>query len=116
MNINLFSDNIGALNNGLRTLVKVPTGYGGVSVVSANVVQHGAGTVALNLVNLGSAGTAVSGTIATLGSSVYVSGVPKAFTVTTPFVDEGEWIGVEETNVGTGNAITRVSIAYLTGK
>ncbi len=114
-NINMFSSNIGALNNAKRALVKVPTGLGGVTVLAGNAYMGAAGTVALNLVDLGTGGTAVSGTIATLGSVVYVADVPQAFTVSTAFVDEGHWIGVEETNVGTCNATTMVDIEYLTG-
>lgn len=117
--VHVVTANIGALNNDDRPLFKCPTGYGGITVVAANVYMGGAGTVALNVVNLGSAGTAVGGTIATLGSSVYVAHVPKAFTVATTsaanFVDEGEWVGVGETNVGTCNAITRVDIEYVVG-
>lgn len=115
--IGIVSENIGALNNGTRPLFKVPTGYGGITIVSADVVMHAAGTIALNIVNMGAAGTAVSGTIATLGSVVYVSGVPQAFTVVAAqaFVDEAAWVAVEEKNTGTANANTRVDICYLTG-
>jgi hypothetical protein len=107
---------IGALSNGVRPIFKIPAGFGGVSVVSANVVGSAAGTSSLHLVDLGTAGTATAGTIATLGSSVYVAGVPKAFTVATAYVAEGHWVGVLETNVGAAPAITIVDVAYLMGK
>lgn len=110
------SIDIGALSNGVRAIYKVPTGQGGVTFVAGNITGSAAGTSSLHLVNLGSAGTAVSSTIATLGSSVYVAGVPKALTADTVFVDEGEWIGAYETNVGAAPAITVVSASFLMGK
>ena len=110
------SVNIGALTNAVRPLFKVPAGLGGISVVAANVYQMAAGTVSLNLVQLGTAGTAVGGTLATLGSAVYTSGMPKPFVVTTPFVDPNYWVGIEEKGVGTCNAITMVDIEYVVGK
>ena len=108
--------NIGALSNGKRPIFKIPSGYGGISVLAVNVVASAAGTTALNLVNLGTAGTAVAGTIATKGSAVYVAGTPVAFTVADAYQDEGYWIGMEETNVGAAAAECIVSIAYLDGK
>ena len=110
------SIDIGALSNGVRAIYKVPTGFGGLTFVSGNIVGSAAGTSSLHLVDLGTAGTSVSATIATLGSSVYVAGVPKALTVDTAYVGEGHWIGAYETNVGAAPAITVVSASFLMGK
>lgn len=110
---------IGALSNGPRAMFKVPTGFGGITVLSANVVGSAAGTTALSLCDLGTAGTllaANAGTIATLGSSVYVANTPKAFTVASAYVAEGHWVGVIENNVGAAPAITVVSVEYVMGK
>lgn len=114
--VNIVATEIGALSNALRPLFKVPSAGGGITVLGVNYSQAGAGTTALNLVNLGSAGTAVAGTIATKGSAVYAANTPQSFTVSTPFVSAGEWVGVEELNVGAANAVSIISISYVTGK
>lgn len=113
--LNLTSANVGALNNAKRMICKVPTGVGGVTILGAEVVQSAAGTCSLNLIDLGTSGSVSGGTIATLGSAVYVANVPKAMTVSTAFVDEGHYIGVEELNVGAAAAVTIVSFSSLTG-
>lgn len=115
LDVNIVQLKPGAITNTTRAEFHVPTQGGGISVLEAAAAQYGAGTVAVNLVDLGTAGTAVEGTIATLGSAVYVSGVPKALTVAEPHVQAGHWIGVEETNVGTLDATYRVSVAYVMG-
>ncbi len=113
--LNLTSANVGALSNAKRAICLVPTGCGGVTVLGAEIVQAAAGTCNVNLIDLGTSGTVSGGTIATLGSVVFVANVPKAMTVSTAFVDEGHYIGVEELNVGACNAVTIVSLSYLTG-
>ena len=110
------SVDVGALSNGVRALFKVPTGFGGMTFVSGNIVGSAAGTSSLHLCDLGTAGTAVSSTIATLGSAVYAAGVPQALTADTVYVSEGHWIGALETNVGAAPAITVVSAAFVMGK
>jgi L-2-hydroxyglutarate oxidase LhgO len=110
------SANIGALNNANRPIFKLPTEGGGVTVLACHALFGGAGTAALNLVDMGIAGTSVSGTIATKGSAAYTANTPMAFTVSTGFVDAGHWIGVQETNVGTCNVVSIVAISYVHGK
>lgn len=114
--VNLLSGNVGALSNANRMIGKLPSGYGGIKVLGAQVVQSAAGTCSLNLIDLGTTGTVSGGTIATLGSAVYVANVPKAFTISTAFVSEGHYIGVEELNVGACATVTIVSLSFLTGK
>ena len=116
LDLHVVSINVGALNNGNRPIFKIPTSLGGISIVSANAYMATAGTVALNVVQLGTAGTAVGGTLATLGSAVYAVTTPQAFTVGTAYVGAGFWVGVEEKNVGTCAAITVVDIEYVMGK
>lgn len=111
--------NVGALNNAKRGIWKVPSGYGGITVLGVNLVQSAVGTASVNLVNLGSSGTAVSGTIATGGTGLVAAvNVPDAFTVLAAgaFVDEGEWIGLEEKNVGALAAVSIVSVSAVAGK
>ncbi len=119
-NVNLVSVNIGALTNDFRPLFKIPAGYGGITVVNANYVTETAGTSTVQLVDLGTAGTAVAagGTIfASAGSAVAAAGVPVAMTEADGvFIEEGHWVGAKEANVGTTGAITIVSFSYLNGK
>lgn len=110
------SVNIGALSNTYRPLFKVPSAGGGITVIDVNYSQAGAGTTALNLVDLGTAGTATAGTIATKGSAVYAANVPQSFTLSTAFVEAGHWVGIAEANVGAANAVSIISLSYVQGK
>jgi hypothetical protein len=111
--------NVGALSNGPRPLFKIPSGFGGITVIGANAVQSAAGTTALSLCDLGTAGTLVAssaGTIATQGSTVYAANVQQPFTVSSAYVAEGHWVGVIENNVGACATVTLISLEYLLGK
>ena len=59
------SNNIGALTNDFRPLFKVPAGFGGITVLEASYITETAGTSLVQIVDLGTAGTAVaaSGTV-----------------------------------------------------
>ncbi len=114
--IDIFAINAGSLNNKSRPGPKVVAGHGGLTILGAQAVMNAAGTISLNLVDMGTAGTSVAGTIATQGSTVFAQNVPQAFTVTTPVVSEGHYIGVEEKNVGTADAMTMVYVEYTDGK
>ena len=117
MNVNIVSNNIGALSNDFRPMFKVPTIGGGITVLSAHSIQEGAGTSWLQLVDLGAAGTAVSNIIKTSGTAVSVAGIPAEMTTDgTVFVAAGSWVGAKEANIGTSNAITIISLAYVMGK
>jgi hypothetical protein len=113
----LLTANIGALNNAKRTLVKVPSGGGGITILGVDVTQGGAGTQTLRLIDMGAGGTSSLGTIATLTSGVAVANQPQAFTLgSTPQISEGRYLGVEEGNVGTTHTVTIVGISYAVGK
>lgn len=117
--VNIISNNIGALTNDFRPLFKVPTYGGGITILDANYVTETAGTSTLQLVDLGAAGTAVAsgGTLFSGGSAVAVAGIPKAMTAgTNVFVSAGNWVGVQEANTGTTGAITIVTLSYVMGK
>lgn len=117
--VNIVSTNIGALTNDFRPLLKVPTGFGGLTILNANYVTETAGTSTVQLVDLGTAGTSVStgGTLFSGGSVVAVAGIPKSMSVAdTAYIAEGHWMGVQEANTGTTGAITIVSLSYLMGK
>lgn len=120
-NINFASNNIGALTNDFRPMFKIPTGFGGITVLNAAYVTETAGTSRVQIVDLGTAGTAVAagGTIfqATAGSSIAAAGVPNDLAVAdTAYIAEGRWVGAKEANVGATGAITIVTLAYRMGK
>jgi len=120
-NIVQVSNNIGALTNDFRPLFKIPSGFGGITVLEAYYVTETAGTSLVQIVDLGTAGTAVaaSGTIfaPSAGSSVAAAGIPNTLAVSdTAFVADGHWVGVQEGNVGTTGAITIVTLSYSQGK
>ena len=114
------STNVGALTNDFRPWFKIPSGFGGITVLEASYVTESAGTSTVQLVDLGTAGTAVAaaGTIfGSAGSAVAAAGVPVTMTkADTAFVADGHWVGVQEAGVGTTGAITIVTLAYAQGK
>lgn len=116
--VQFVSANVGALSNALRPIFKIPSGYGGIRVVGCNYTNPGVGTSWVQLVDLGTSGTAVSKIIATGGTAVSVAAIPAEITVTAAnaFVDEGHWVGVKEANIGAMNSVSIVDIAYLPGK
>lgn len=117
--VNIVSCNIGALTNDFRPLFKVPSAGGGITILDANYVTETAGTSTVQLVNLGTAGTAVQsgGTLFSGGSVVATAGIPIPLTVDdTAFIDGGYWLGVKEANTGTTGAISIVSLSYVVGK
>lgn len=117
--VNIISTNIGALTNDFRPLFKVPSEGGGITILNANYVTETAGTSTVQLVDLGTAGTAVSsgGTLFSGGSAVAAPGVPVPMIVDDgAFLDAGKWLGVKEANTGTTGAITIVSLSYVMGK
>lgn len=115
------SNNIGAISNDFRPLFKVSSGFGGITVLDASYITETAGTSRVQIVDLGTAGTAVEagGTIfqASAGSSVAAAGIPNNLSVAdTAFIADGHWVGVKEANVGTTGAITIVTLNYVHGK
>ena len=115
------SNNIGALSNDFRPLFKIPSGFGGITVLEAYYVTETAGTSLVQIVDLGTAGTAVQagGTIfaPSAGSSVAAAGVANTLAeADTAFIADGHWVGVQEGNVGTTGAITIVTLSFGSGK
>lgn len=103
-----------SLNNGTRLGFQVPLAYGGITVQSA--ATNITGTANVTLVTMSNIGTpAVNGTIAAAVGGTATAGVPYAFTISDGWVDGGEWVAVQENNVGTP---TRgdVTIAYTVGR
>lgn len=115
MDVNIVSTEIGALSNALSPICRVPTYGGGITVLAADIISRAAATTGLYLVDLGTGGTAVNGTIATFAGTLAAK-VPAAGTLVTAFVEGGRYIGVKEDNIGAANAVTNVTFSYVMGK
>ena len=101
-----------------RPLIHLPAKGGGITVLEAHAIGNAAGTaVGLLLVSFTDVGTPVlSGTIGSFeGTIIYAEGVAHEATISTAFVDDGCWIGVDQTS-GTAPANTVLSVSYVTGK
>lgn len=113
------STNVGVFTNALQPLFQVPSGFGGITLIAADVSMYTAGTAQLYIVNGGAAGTSTNGgTAATPAGTAYVAKVPQSFTVVaaSAFFDEGEWVVLKENNVGSSVTLTQVSMWFKWGK
>lgn len=119
MDVHIVSAPLGAFNGATELpLVYIPAKGGGVTILDAQLVGTAAGTViGGKLVTMTDAGTpAISGTIgAFAGTVVAAAGVPAELTIATAFIDDGQWIGFDQTS-GTVAAGAFINIAYVTGK
>ena len=110
---------LGAFNGATELpLAYLPSAGGGITVLSGHIVGPSAGTIiGGQLITMSAAGTpAIAGTIgAFAGTVVTAAGVPGALTISSAFVDDGQWIGFDQTS-GTVPAGTYISMAYVTGK
>lgn len=119
MDVHIVSAPLGAFNGATELpLVYIPAKGGGITILDAQLVGTAAGTViGGQLVTMTDAGTpAIAGTIgAFAGTVVAAAGVPAELTISTAFVDDGQWIGFDQTS-GTVAAGAFINIAYVTGK
>ncbi len=119
MDVHIVSAPLGAFNGATELpLVYIPAKGGGITILDAQLVGTAAGTViGGQLVTMTDAGTpAINGTIgAFAGTVVAAAGVPAELTIATAFVDDGQWIGFDQTS-GTVAAGAFINIAYVTGK
>ena len=97
-------------------LVKWPSGFGGVTIISAYMINAGT-SVGGQLVTMTAAGTpAINGTIGAFAGTITNSAtVPAACTISDGYVSAGEWIGFDQTS-GTIPAGSFLTVAYLLGK
>ncbi len=96
-------------------LVKLPSGGGGITVLSVNLLGASGTAVGGKLVTMSNAGTpAVNGTIGTFAGTVAASPtVPAALTISDAYVAEGEWIGYDQT--GGTVATAHLALSYVMG-
>ena len=110
----------GAVSNTKVPLFRVPAYGGGVTVLDCAVVVRAAGTSTFNLVILGTGSTATAAASGTIASPTGGTGLVLAdktvtpFTVSTPYVAAGSWVGFEETNVG--SITPAISLSFTMGK
>lgn len=115
--IQSISFNIGATTNKTRPVWKIPSGYGGVTIVGGQCIQPAAGTQQIYVVEMDSTGATVGGTLGSFGT-VFAAETPQELTVTgsRSFIDAGNYVGIKENNVGTTNTITIITLNYLVGR
>ena len=119
------SVNPGALaTTNVCNILKVTSGYGGITLTGAYFTGTTLGTCNMELLNYGTAGNALvsGGTIAAGASgtaTVWTAGTPNALTITAAqaFVDEGEWIVLKRTDgvSGTLGNFQCLTISYVDG-
>lgn len=114
----IFVTNIGVVTNASLPLFKVPAGFGGITILGAQVTFLTAGTARLHLIDMGSAGTLTTGgTLATSGGTAHSAKVPIAMTLqSSVYLDEGDYLAVKEDNTGTTVTVTELAITYMFGK
>ena len=119
MDVKVVTLHLGAYNGStIMPLLYVPATGGGITVLDAQLVGPSAGTVIGGILcEMSDIGTpAVGGTIgAFAGTVVTAAGVPAELTISSSYVDGGQWIGFDQTS-GTVPAGTFISLAYIMGK
>lgn len=109
---------LGAYNGATHVpLARFPNYGGAVTILEAALVGPAAGTaIGGLLVTLADEGTpSINGTIGSLdGTVVTAAGVRHNFTLSDATMDDGRWIGFDQTS-GTVPAGTFISLSYVTG-
>lgn len=108
-------------NNDTIKVMRASTEYGGITITKAYYVPAGATDAGtshiLYLVNYGTSGTVVGGTIGAVGGTAapYAANVPYAFTLTAAqvFVDDGEWVVLKKTQDGADSDIVANSTFHM---
>ena len=112
----ILSGNVGALSNSSRVIAYIPASGGAVTIKSAVFsVGTTGGTTAPDLVDLGTAGTAVSKVIFTGGTIAGLAAV-QSLTSSSPVVEAGHYIGVREGNAGAMPTVSIMTCYYVEGK
>lgn len=113
---------VGAFNGATEVpLWRVPAFGGGVTILEAWMYSPGAGTAIggqlVVMTSVATGGTpAISGTVGTFaGTIVTAAGVVHKLTVSTPFVDDTQFVGFDQTS-GTVPAGTYIQLSYVEGK
>ena len=124
--VTLYPGDPGADNKQLFVLKAPENAVGGgitiVGAVAVNGAATGAGTTfTYQLLKYSNAGTpAVNGTISDiLGGTAapWAAGVPKTFTLSTVFIDAGEWVVLDYQEITNGNpTLSSVVVEYVMGK
>lgn len=107
---------VGAVGTVNRPLFRVPSGFGGITLLNAWIVSDSAATIVSQLANMGTAlGTAVSSVVGTLTAGTLTANVRAAYSITTAYQAEGTWLGLNGITGTTGSA-SQFIIEYKHGK
>ena len=110
---------VGAAGTANVPLFRVPTGYGGISLLRGWIVSDTAATITTGqLNNNGTAlGTTISSTVGTLGTvlGTLVANVQKEFTISTAYQAEKTWLSWQNT-AGAGGSGSRIILEFKWGK
>lgn len=108
--------NVGAVGTVNRTLFRVPTGYGGITLLNVWLVSDTASTIVSQLANMGTAlGTAVVSVIGTLTDGTFTANVRKPYSISTAYQAEGTWLGLNGIS-GTIGSASSITLEYKWGK
>ena len=111
--------NVGLITDALMPIFQVPTGFGGITLLEANITFAEAGTAGLYLINAGAVGTATgaAGTLATYGGTAYTALTPIEMTIaSSAYIGEGSFIAVKEDSTGASSGTTSIQFVYKYGK
>ena len=108
--------NVGAVGTANATLWRVPTGFGGITLLNAWLVGNAAATIVSQLVNMGTGlGTAVTAVVGTLTDGTLAANVRKAYSITTAYQAESTWLGLNGIT-GITPTVTQVVLEFKWGK
>ena len=114
--IQIITTNVGAVGTANHTLWRVPSGFGGITLLNVWLVGNGAATIVSQLANMGTAlGTAVSSVIGTLTDGTLTANVRKPYTISTAYQAAGTWLGLNGIT-GITPTVTQVIIEFKWGK
>jgi urocanate hydratase len=84
--VQILTVTVGAVGTANRNLFRVPTGYGGITLLNVWLVSDSAATIVSQLANMGTGlGTAVSAVVGTLTDGTLTANVKKAYSITTAY-------------------------------
>ncbi len=114
--VQIINVNVGAVGTANRNLFRVPTGFGGLTLLNVWLVSDSAGTIVSQLVNMGTGlGTAVSAVVGTLTDGTLTANVKKAYSITTAYQAESSWLGFNGISGISGSA-SQVILEFKWGK
>jgi hypothetical protein len=114
--VQIISVPVGAVGTVNRGLFRVPTGYGGITLLNVWLDSDTAATIVSQLANMGTGlGTAVSSVIGTLTDGTFTANVRKPYTISTAYQAAGTWLGLNGIT-GTIGSASKLTVEFKWGK